>query len=184
MEKRANIIEMNNLNRAVEKLEKSVSDLVLQNKVDRNYIENCKREIYFIFKFFLNAVYNQPDEGFIDFLTQYVCNCINEEFSDVKIKVTILNKIAKYTKQHIEILKFIFEDSKKHGWPGKIQNEDYSLQEQIKKADIEPFIVKYCLDELLNDGFVFQKLGLFNGNTYSPYEITDAGVRCLKMLGL
>jgi len=41
-EKRANIIEMNGLNRAVEKLEGLVSGLVSQNKIDRNYIENCQ----------------------------------------------------------------------------------------------------------------------------------------------
>jgi len=98
--------------------------------------------------------------------------------------VSILNKIAKYTKQHIEVLKSIFEDSKEHGWPGEIKSDDYNWQKQIEKIpQLEPAIIKYCLHELLNDGFIFQKLGTFSGITYSPYEITEVGVQCLKMLG-
>ena len=184
-EKRENIIEMNGLNRAIEKIRENVNELIEKNIIDRNYIEQSQRELYFIFKFFLNAVYNQPNEEFIDFLSNYVCNCINEEFSSVKIKVAILNRIARYTKQHINVLKSIYEDSKEHGWPGEIKNEDYNWQKQIDKIpDIEEFIAIFCFNDLVNDGFLFQKLGAFNYNTFSPYEITALGEQCLKMIGI
>lgn len=183
IEKRQNIIEMNGLNRAVDSLKELVLKLVEENKVDRYYIENCQRELYFIFKFFLSAVYNQPNEEFIDYLSHYVCSCISEEFSDVKIKVNILNKIAKYTKQHIAILKFTYDDSRKHGWPDNLKNDDYNWQKQVEQIEnIEPFIITYCFNELVNDGFIFQMLGTFNSNTFSPYEITELGEKCLKML--
>lgn len=183
-ENRENIIEMNGLYRAIDNLKDNVNKLIENEKIDKKYIEQSQRELYFIFKFFLNAVYNQPNEEFIDFLSNYLCNCINEEFSSVKIKVTILNRIARYSKQHIDILKTIYEDSKEHGWPGTIKNEDYNLQKQINKIPVEQFIAVFCLNDLVNDGFLFQKLGMFNHNTSSPYEITKIGEQCLKMIGI
>lgn len=185
IEKRENLMEMQGLNIAIENLNELVEGLIKQNQVDYNYIDSNQREIYFLFKFFLNAVYNQPDEEFIKYLSNYVSNCINEEFSSVKIKVAILNKIAKYTKQHVIVLKSIYEDSKEHGWPENLKNEDYNWQKQVERiSDIEPFIVTYCFNELVNDGFLFQKLGAYNFNTFSPYEITELGLECLRMVGV
>lgn len=183
-EKRENIIEMNALNRAVDIIKESVESLIQDKKIDHNYIEKCQREIYFIFKFFFSAVYNQPDEEYVDYLSKFVSNCINEEFSEIKVKAAILNRIARYTKQHIEVLKYIFEDSRKHGWPGEIKNEDYNWQQQVAEmSHIEPYIIEFCFNDLKNDGFIFQTLGTFSANTYSPYEITKFGVQCLKMIG-
>lgn len=184
IEKRENIMEMQGLNIAIRNLNESVEGLIEQNQIDYDYINNNQREIYFIFKSFLSAVYNQPDEEFIHYLSNYVSNCINEEFSSVKIKVSILNKIAKYTKQHVIVLKSIYEDSKEHGWPEKLKNDDYNWQKQVERiSNIEPFIVTYCFNELVNDGFVFQKLGAYYFNTFSPYEITELGLKCLRMVG-
>ena len=184
-EKRENIVEMNGINRAIDNIEKNIKCLIEANRVDLNYIEKCQKEVYFIFKFFLNAVYNQPNEEFIDYLSHYLCNCINEEFSDVKIKVTILNRVTRYTKQHIDVLKSIYEDSKEHGWPGDIKNDNYNWQKQIENIpNIEPFLIKLCFHDLVNDGFLFQKLGAYNFNTFSPYEIIELGVICLKMVGI
>lgn len=183
-EKRENIIEMNGLYRAIDKIKENVNILIENNKIDKKYIEQSQRELYFIFKFFLSAVYNQPNEEFIDHLSNYLCSCINEEFSSVKIKVVMLNRIARYTKQHIDILKSIYDDSKEHGWPGEIKNDDYNWQKQIDKIPVEQFIAVFCLNDLVNDGFLFQKLGMFNHNTSSPYEITVIGEQCLKMIGV
>jgi hypothetical protein len=50
-------------------------------------------------------------------------------------------------------------------------------------SHIEPYIIEFCFNDLKNDGFIFQTLGTFSANTYSPYEITKFGVQCLKMIG-
>lgn len=189
-----NEFEINGIYRSIEKLIENVNELQKNQKIDDTYIQNNQREIYFLFKMFIGSVYNQPNEEYIDYLSCYLSNCLNKDFSEVKLKVSIFNKLARYTNQHIEILKILYDDCMLHGgWHCTDLKNKKDLQ--LKKLEhINRGTSDYCINELLSDGFLRQVTGMFqpaNGEfSYydslstenSPYSIAYAGVICLGML--
>lgn len=180
-----NIKESENLKKCFEQLYDKIHELEISLKLIDKIGESQQREIYFIFKKFVSAVYNQPDLEYIDYLTTYLTNCLNVDYSEDKMKVSILNKIAKYTKQHIEILSLLYIDFVEHNGLHKINidNNNVKLQmERMKHIDI--VTINCCLCELKSDGLIYQHISAFSWSSFSPYLITELGIRSLEMIGM
>ena len=182
-EKLNNTIEMNGINAGIEALKIKTDEIQRLQKIDDKYIKNSKRELYFLFKTFLGSVYNQPDEECIQLLSYYTANCINVDYNEVKLKISLLNKLAKYSKTHIDILKALYVDWNDCDGSNNYKYENNDIERQIKKINfVNKSTFLYCAHDLLNDGFLFQVISTWLSNSYSPFQISETGIIALKMM--
>jgi hypothetical protein len=161
-----NTYEAENLKIAIDKINKYINELDKKQKIDHDYLLRMQKELYFIYKSFLNSILFQADDEYLDYLSKYVTNCLNVDFSEERMKLSILNKITKYTSLHFSILKDIYKDK----LPSSIQ--------QIRLLAYDSNY-EYCISELLNDGFIKSK-----SPSLTKYAHTSAGAFLLKMLEL
>lgn len=172
--------EMYNVKKGMETLSSKLTEYEKNNKISKDFDE---REMYFLIKRYVTAIYNQPDEEIIRCLSNFVANCISEEFSDDKLKIIILDKISKYTRQHIYVLKGIVENDE-----SKLQEENIGTnvnQLEYQKSQIayhDNDNIEFCINELEKDGFIKREIGAWGSDTYTPYSPTGVGIRCLKMI--
>lgn len=174
-EKLYSIREMNNLKNGINFLAQNITTLQEEQKLDLEFIQNNTRDIYFLYKMFLCAIYNQPDEEYIEYLSRYISNCLNRDYSGFTLKLNILNKLSKYTKMHIKILKEIYADCL----------ENMECKKFLGSIDIT---TEYCVTELQNDGFITQALDNKYSYTWNDisnvhgHKMTNVGIQTLKMI--
>jgi len=172
-DEKSTFYEIENMKKSFENVYDILHDLEVHNKLIEHYPEQQQREYYFLFKKFMSAVYNQPDEEYIEYLTKYISNCMNKDFSNLTMKISILNKIAKYTHNHIELLYDIYLECKKEG----------RTRKYVGTLDAN---IQYCINEMVGDGFIVFAV---KNATYqdlsdgSPHEISLAGTKVLEMTG-
>ncbi|MDF2891230.1 MAG: hypothetical protein K0R80_1597 [Clostridia bacterium] len=178
-----NRLEFENLTNAVKLVNKNIEQLDRKQKIDMQLITGIEKETYFLYKLFLTSVLNNYDEKSIEYLSVYAANCINKDFNENEHKLSMLNKIIKYSSAHFKVLKFAYDDSIEHGWPNEEKDNDIKQQKE-KIGDMPELSFDYCINELLKDGFVIQHISMFSHTKFAPYEITNSGEMCLKMINL
>jgi len=175
------INEWENVNKAVAQLQNKIDDLISQNKLDKEYIEENKREIYFLYKIFLGSTFNQPDEYFLEYLSSFLANCLSTDFTKNKMKIVMYNKFSKYTRQHIEVLNFFCKELIHHA---NNKGDKYTCKVQLEEIkNIDADIVDYCIISLMNDGFITQEISFWKPQYIAPYKISVHGMTALKMIG-
>lgn len=166
--------EKERLSVLVNELEQKIESMD-KNKLDYNFI-NSDEFIEIIFK-----VYNYTKREYrhdkIKYFANILINYSTIEFSNDFYKEGIIEKISKYSIEHILVLEKIYQ-----GYYQKLKKEAKEKTFNYRDIHIESIsdeIRDICIYTLNSDGFIKEITGAYGGGSYS---ITTFGIRCIELI--
>lgn len=158
----------------------------LEEKLDKDFANEENAEFVTLVKQVLENITKQYKDEKVKYLANFLANSTKKEFSKAFYKEGILDKVSKYSIEHILILKH-FYDVESHEGTNSEENRKKPLDCKINLdtlciEGIDNNIKRICIRDLESDGFIDEVTGAFYGYSGGNYYLTGYGKLCIELL--
>ena len=159
----------------------------LNDKLDKEFVSEDNLEFVLLAKRVFEDITKQYKEEKIRYLANFIANSSTKEYSKTHHKEGILDKITRYSVEHVLILKF-FCDSNIFEENSDLEKRRENLKENSVDIDtlqvdgLNKDIIRVCVRDLESDGFIDEIAGGYWGNNGGKYYLTNYGLTCIKLL--
>lgn len=150
------------------------------NKLDKDFIES--EEFIRLFLNISNKVKEDYREKKIEYYSNLLLNYTTINFSKDFYKEGIIERLSKYSIEHILVLDEAYSLFKTNPVLGSMQRGTFNKQ-NIKVENLDEQIIELCIIDLRADGLLYEVTGFrFDAGTPEYFIITEYGIKCLELI--
>ncbi|WFD09027.1 hypothetical protein [Tepidibacter hydrothermalis] len=180
--------ELNRLKRLSNIIEKKVNQ-INENKIDWDFIKS-EEFLRIVFDTFEKAKKEYREEK-LKYFANILLNYTTYQFSNDFYKEGIIERISKYSVEHIIVLEEIYKCCTRKGNINddkidqnvKNTNANYIHIDKLNVKNININIVNICIGDLSSGGFIIKENSTWEAVGGKCYSVTDYGIRLLQLIG-